>query len=274
MKLLSQFREAPTHQLTGISPNAIIDASASIGKDVVIGSYVSIAAGCQIGDGCVIHAGVSLAPNVVLEQNVMLHPNVVIYAGCRIGNRVIIHAGTVIGADGFGYKFSQGAYHKIQHYGIVVIEQDVEVGACTTIDRGMIDNTIIHQGTKIDNQVMIAHNCDIGPHNILVSQVGLAGSITTGENCRFGGQVGIADHVNVGKNSSLVAQAGVFRDIPEGETYGGSPATPMRDQKKIFMAQIKLPEMRQTVRKLQKQVAALEEQIPNQNEQNKLERVA
>ncbi len=268
-ELLARFREHHNYHLDGIDPTAIVDETAVIGQGVTVGPYARIAAGCTIGDYCEIHGGVSLAPGVVLGDNVIIHPNTVIYGGCRIGNRVIIHAGAVIGADGFGYKFSQGAYHKIQHYGIVVIEDDVEIGACTTIDRGMIDNTIIHRGTKIDNLVMVAHNCDIGPNNILVSQVGFAGSITTGENCRFGGHVGIADHVNVGKNSSLIAKAGVFRDIPENAVMGGAPALPIDEQKRIWMAQIKLPEMRQTVRKLQKQVTAMEKQISNEQEQKK-----
>lgn len=274
LELLPKFRGNYNYHLSGIDPTAIIDESATLGQDVTVGAYAKIAAGCQIGDGCEIHSGVSLAPNVVLGNNVILHPNVVIYAGCDIAQRVIIHANAVIGADGFGYQFSEGAYHKIQHFGIVVIEEDVEIGACTTIDRGMIDNTIIHKGTKIDNLVMVAHNCDIGPNNILVSQVGFAGSITTGENCRFGGHVGIADHVNVGKNSSLIAKAGVFRDIPEDAVMGGAPALPIQEQKRIWMAQSKLPEMRQTVRKLQKQVAALQEQISNPSENNKVEKAA
>lgn len=268
-ELLARFREHHNFHLSGIDPTAIVDETAVIGQGVTVGPYARIAAGCKIGDNCEIHGGVSLAPSVVLGNNVILHPNTVIYGGCQIGERVIIHAGAVIGADGFGYEFSQGAYHKIQHYGVVVIEDDVEIGACTTIDRGMIDNTIIHRGTKIDNLVMVAHNCDIGPNNILVSQVGFAGSITTGENCRFGGHVGIADHVNVGKNSSLIAKAGVFRDIPENAVMGGAPALPIDEQKRIWMAQMKLPEMRQTVRKLQKQVTAMEKQISNEQEQKK-----
>ncbi len=268
-ELLARFREHHNFHLSGIDPSAIVDETAVLGKNVTVGPYARIAAGCRIGDHCEIHGGVSLAPGVVLGDDVILHPNVVIYGGCQIGSRVIIHAGAVIGADGFGYKFSQGSYHKIQHYGVVVIEDDVEIGACTTIDRGMIDNTIIHRGTKIDNLVMVAHNCEIGQNNILVSQVGFAGSITTGENCRFGGHVGIADHVTVGKNSSLIAKTGVFRDIPEDSILGGVPALPLDEHKRIVMAQIKLPELRQTVRKLQKQISAMEKQHSSKQEQNK-----
>ncbi len=266
-ELLARFRKHHDYHVSGIEPTAVIDESATLGEGVSVGAHARIAAGCKIGDNCEIHGGVSLAPGVVLGNNVIVHPNAVIYGGCQIGDRVIIHAGAVIGADGFGYRFSQGAYQKIQHYGIVVIEDDVEIGACTTIDRGMIDNTVIRRGTKIDNQVMIGHNCDIGPNNILVSQVGLAGSVTTGENCRFGGHVGIADHINVGKNSSLLAKTGVFRDIEDDSILGGIPAMPLDEQKRIWMSQIKLPDLRQTVRKLQKQVTAMEKQIAGEQNQ-------
>ncbi len=261
MQMMVHFRQLPEETLTGVAPSAQVDPSAVVGADVLIGPNCVIAAGCQIGEGVRLHSGVTLGANVVLGNEVILYPNVVIYAGCVLQDRVMVHAGSVIGADGFGYRFHAGQYVKLPHYGRVILEEDVEIGACTTIDRGMIDDTRIGRGTKIDNQVMIGHNCQIGQYNVIVSQVGLAGSVTTGDYCRFGGQVGIADHVKIGKNSSLVAQAGVFRDIEEGETMAGSPAVPMNEQKKIALAALKLPEMRQNLRQLQKQVEKLQQQV-------------
>ena len=261
MQIIPHFRQIRNHVAEGIAPTAIIDPTAQLGSGVSVGHYARIGAGCQIGPGCRIHSGVSIAEDVVLGRNVILYPGVVLYAGCRLGDRVIVHANAVLGADGLGYRFQTGEFRKLPHYGRVVLEDDVEIGASTTIDRGMIEDTVIGRGTKIDNQVMIGHNCQVGQHNIIVSQVGLAGSVTTGDYCRFGGQVGIADHVQIGAKSSLVAQAGVFRDIPAGETMGGSPAVPMSEQKKIALATMKLPELRQTVRQLQKQLEQLEARV-------------
>lgn len=261
MSLVPRFRRVRDAAPTGIAPTAVVSATAILGADVRLGDHVRIGAESRLGKNCVIHANVCIGDDVILGDDVTLFPGVVLYSGCRLGNRVTVHANTVLGADGFGYRFQGGEFHKLPHYGRVIVEDDVEIGACTTIDRGMIEDTVIGRGTKIDNQVMIAHNCRIGQHNVIVSQVGMAGSVTTGDYCRFGGQVGIADHVEIGAQSSLVAQAGVFRDIPAGETMGGSPAVPMNDQKKIALATLKLPEMRQTVRQLQKQVESLEARL-------------
>ncbi len=261
MSLVPRFRRVREAAPTGIAPTAVVSAKAILGADVCLGEHVRIGAESRIGKNCVIHDNVCIGEDVILGDDVILYPGVVLYSGCRLGHRVLVHANTVLGADGFGYRFQGGAFHKLPHYGRVIIEDDVEIGACTTIDRGMIEDTVIGQGTKIDNQVMIAHNCRIGRHNVIVSQVGLAGSVTTGDYCRFGGQVGIADHVEIGERSSLVAQAGVFRDIPAGETMGGSPAVPMNEQKKIALATLKLPELRQTVRQLQKQLESLEARV-------------
>jgi len=258
--LVEKFRSNPDGLASGIAPTAQVDPTAQLGEGVSVGPNAIIGAGCQIGDRCRIHAGVTLGPNVILGDDCELHPQVVIYAGCELKNRVGVHANSVIGADGFGYRFEAGQFVKLPHYGRVVLEDDVEVGACSTIDRGMIDDTVIGQGTKIDNQVMIAHNCEIGKHNIVVSQVGLAGSVTTGDYCRFGGQVGIADHVHIGEKSSLMARSGVYKDMPAGETSGGSPALPVDEWKKILMATLKLPELRQTVRQMQKQIDRVEKQ--------------
>ena len=174
-----------------------------------------------------------------------------------VGNRVILHAGAVIGADGFGYRTVNGRHERIPHFGTVRIEDDVEVGANTTIDRAMVDETVIGQGTKLDNLVMIGHNCEIGRHNLIVSQVGFAGSVTTGDYVVCAGQVGIADHVHLGSRWVLGAKAGVHKDVPDGERHVGVPAVPEVECMRVVMALQKLPEMRQQFRKLERQVAEL-----------------
>jgi UDP-3-O-[3-hydroxymyristoyl] glucosamine N-acyltransferase len=174
---------------------------------------------------------------------------------------VIIHAAAVIGSDGFGYRFAQGRFQKIPHTGTVVIEDDVEIGAGTTIDRGMIGATVIGAGTKLDNQVMIAHNCRIGKHNAFASQVGLAGSTTSGDYVRCGGQAGIADHSHLGTGCSIGAKAGLFGTVPDGAEYHGYPAGPAKEQYRIVMTLQKLPEMRKQLRTLEDEVRQLRAQL-------------
>lgn len=232
-----------------VGPNTNIHAGAHVGEDVVIGENCDIFPGAYVGSGC------------RLGNNVTLYPNVVLYPDVVIGDRVIIHASAVLGADGFGYRFEGGRYVKIPQRGTVHVEDDVELGACCTIDRGMIGPTIIGEGTKLDNLTMIAHNCELGKHNAFVSQVGLAGSVTTGDYVRCAGQVGIADHVHLGTGCTLAAKAGVHKDIPPGEVYLGTPARPKADQIRIALAATKLPEMRKQLRKLESQVAALTERL-------------
>lgn len=241
----------------GISPEAYVNATAQIGRSTNIFPGAHVAAGVIIGDNCDIHPGVVIGRGCQLGDEVVLHPNVVLYENTNIGNRVILHAGAVIGADGFSYRLIDGRHERIPHYGSVRIEDDVEVGACTTIDRAMVDETIIGQGTKLDNLVMIGHNCEIGRHNLLVSQAGLAGSVTTGDYVICAGQVGIADHIHLGTRSVVGAKAGVHKDIPAGERQIGTPAIPEAECRRVVMAQHKLPEMRQQLKALERQVAEL-----------------
>jgi UDP-3-O-[3-hydroxymyristoyl] glucosamine N-acyltransferase len=187
---------------------------------------------CQIGD------------------DVVLYPNVVLYDGTVLGNRVIIHGNAVLGADGFGYRLQNGRHVKVPQLGHVEIGDDVEIGACTTIDRGTFQATRIGAGTKIDNLVQVAHNCQIGRHNLLVSQMGIAGSSSTGDYVVAAGQVGIVDHVHIGDRVIIGGQAGVTKDVPAGQHILGSPATPERDQKRIMMSLEKLPEIRRELRRI------------------------
>jgi UDP-3-O-[3-hydroxymyristoyl] glucosamine N-acyltransferase len=241
----------------GLSPKASIHESAQIGPNTNVHPFAVIGEGVVIGHSCEIHSGVVIGDGCVLGDNVVLHPNTVIYHDVRVGSHSIIHAGCVIGADGFGYRFVDGGHLRLPHYGTVVIENDVEIGAGTTIDRAKVGATVIGSGTRIDNQVMIGHNCRIGRHNLLVSQVGFAGSSSTGDYVVCAGQVGIADHVHLGDGAIVGAKAGVHRDLPGGQTYLGSPAAPVAEMTRQLMALRRLPDLRDTVRQLEKTVALL-----------------
>jgi UDP-3-O-[3-hydroxymyristoyl] glucosamine N-acyltransferase len=190
-----------------------------------------------------------------------LHPNVVLYDGVILGHRVTVHSSSVIGADGFGYQLVEGRHQRIPHFGTVRIEDDVEIGACTTIDRAMVGETLIGAGTKLDNLVMIAHNCEIGRHNLFVSQVGLAGSVTTGEYVVCAGKVGILGHVHLGDAAVFGGGAGVHKDMPGGQSYLGIPAEPKVDAIRIMMIQRKLPELRQRIIQLEEQMAIITDRI-------------
>ena len=257
IETLRQFRPVRSRATVGISSQAFVSESARIGNNVNIFPGAFIGENAVIGDNCDIHPGVHIGDGTTLGHDVTVYANTVIYFDVEIGNRVIIHAGAVIGADGFGYRFRNGKFDKIPQLGTVQIQDDVEIGANTTIDRGMIGPTIIAQGTKLDNLVMIAHNCEIGKHNAFASQVGIAGSCTTGDYVRAGGKVGIGDHLNIGTGASLAASSAHHKDVPPGETWAGAPARPIDETIRIMMAQGKLPEMRSTVRSLTKQVAKL-----------------
>lgn len=241
----------------GISSHASVHESAQIGPNTNVHPFAVIGEGVVIGHSCEIHSGVVIGDDCVLGDNVVLHPNTVLYHEVRVGSHSIIHAGCVIGADGFGYRFVDGGHLRLPHYGTVVIESDVEIGAGTTIDRAKVGATIIGTGTRIDNLVMIGHNCRIGRHNLLVSQVGFAGSSSTGDYVVCAGQVGIADHVHLGDGAIVGAKAGVHRDLPGGQTYLGSPASPVAETTRQLMALRRLPELRDTVKQLEKTVALL-----------------
>ncbi|MGL6074469.1 MAG: UDP-3-O-(3-hydroxymyristoyl)glucosamine N-acyltransferase [Fimbriiglobus sp.] len=244
----------------GLHASAVIDPTATIGANARIGPNVVIGPGVTIGANVDLRAGVSLAANVTLGDDVTLHPHVAIYPGCVLGHRVIIHANTVIGADGYGYRRLGGKHVKVPQLGNVILGDDVEVGACSTIDRGTFGPTIIGDGTKIDNLVMIAHNCTIGKHNLLVSQVGIAGSCVTGDDVVMAGQVGVGDHVNIGEKAMLGARSAVIKDVPAELQMLGAPARPIRDAIKIMMCLDHLPEIRKDVKRIKKQLGMQDEE--------------
>lgn len=258
---VKHFRPQRTRPEIGVSPLAHVDPSANIGAGTNIHPGAVIGADVVIGRGCEIHPGVVVGAGCQVGNETTIHPHVVLYPDITIGHRVIIHANSVIGADGFGYRFEHGRFVKIPQLGTVRIDDDVEIGANTAVDRGMVGPTIIGEGTKLDNLVNIAHNCELGKHNCMVSQVGLAGSVTTGDYVRCAGQVGIADHVHLGTGCTLAAKAGVHKDIPEGQTYIGAPAGPIDEQFKIMMAAQKAPKMRTQIRDLERQVEELTRQL-------------
>jgi UDP-3-O-[3-hydroxymyristoyl] glucosamine N-acyltransferase len=242
----------------GVLEGSVVSPSAKIGEDA------TIFPGCYIGDNAVIGKGTVIHPNVVVYKNVavgdgcVLHGNVVIRENCRVGNRVIIQPGAVIGSDGFGYAPDGASYYKIPQVGIVVLEDDVEIGAATCIDRAALGETRIKRGTKIDNLVQVAHNVTLGEDTILVSQVGIAGSTTVGNHCTFGGQVGIAGHVTIGDNVTIAARGAVAGNLKSNQVLSGAPVMDHREFLKATMTFPKLPEMRKELLKLQKKVAELE----------------
>jgi len=245
------------HKKVGISPRSSISDSAKIGVDCHIHDFVTIADEARIGDGCIIYPGVHIGKGAQIGNDCIIYPNVVIYDGCRIGNRVIINANSAIGEDGFGYASHKGAHHKIPQIGIVIIEDDVEIGACCGVERGTLGDTVIGQGSKLGDLVAIGHGARVGAHCLLVAQVGIAGSTTLGHHCMVGGQVGIVGHVNIGNNVTIAAQAGVINSIPDNQVVLGAPAIEANQGKRAYSMIQYLPEMRQSIRELQSRIERL-----------------
>ncbi len=237
-------------RMSGIDPRACIAPSVRLGDGVTVWAGSVIGENTVIGPRCRIHANVVIGNHCVLGEDVTIYPNAVIYDGCSLGNRVVIHAGAVIGKDGFGFRQVQGRHVRVPQLGSVVIEDDVEIGAGTTIDRGTFQATRIGAGTKIDNQVQIGHNCRIGKHNLIISQVGIAGSTTTGDYVVIAGQAGIADHLSIGNGVIVGAQAGVMSDIPDGQRWLGTPARPEREAKVRHLHTERLPQMYQDLKRI------------------------
>jgi UDP-3-O-[3-hydroxymyristoyl] glucosamine N-acyltransferase len=260
--VVAYFRPARLASRIGVSPLAVVSPSAVLEEDVDIHPGATIGPDVRIGAHSTIHSGVHVAAGCKLGSGVTIYPNAVLYENTVVGDRSIIHAGAVLGAFGFGYKMVGGRYQLSAQLGHVEIGCDVEIGAGTTIDRGTYSATSIGDGTKIDNQVMIAHNCSIGRHNMICSQVGIAGSTTTGDYVVMAGQVGVRDHVHIGARAVLGGQSGVVNDVPEGAQMLGAPAVPLREQKIQFAHLSRLPEMRQQIKQLQRQVEALSASNP------------
>lgn len=251
---------------TGIHPRAYVSPLARIGENVAIHAFAYVGDEAEIGDGSTLHPGSVVSEGCKLGRDVVIRPNAVLYENVILGDRVEIHAGTVIGGDGFGYRLVDGRHVKVPQTGRVEIGDDVEVGANCTIDRATFEATRIGEGSKIDNLVMIGHNNQIGRHNLLCGQVGIAGSCKTGDYVVMAGQAGIKDRTEIGDKVVVGAQAGVHRNIPSDTQVLGSPAIPVREQRRIFQMIARLPEMSKQLKELAHQVATLTGATPTTEE--------
>lgn len=242
----------------GIHKNAIVEQNASVASTASVGPFAYIRSGAKIGENSVIGAGVKIGENSIIGKNCRIEDNVVIYHNCKIGNNCVIAANCAIGAMGFGYYFIDGSHQLIPHTGGVIIEDCVEIGANSCVDRAKFGNTLIGAGTKIDNLVHVAHNVTIGKCCLLVGQVGIAGSTKLGNGVVLAGQAGVKDHMTIGDGVQVGAQAGVMNDVPAGLQVLGSPATDIKEKVKQFVVERKLPEMYKQLKQLAKRIEAIE----------------
>jgi UDP-3-O-[3-hydroxymyristoyl] glucosamine N-acyltransferase len=244
----------------GIHPSAVIAPDAVLPEDVSVAANVVIERGAKIGEGTRLSAGVFVGEGVQIGSHCVLHPRVTLYPGAQLGNRVILHAGVVVGSDGFGYVFAEGKLHKFPQLGKVIVEDDVEIGSNSTIDRGSLGVTVIGQGTKIDNLCQIAHNVRIGRHSVIAAQVGISGSTDIGECVVLGGQVGIADHVRLEDHVMIGGAGAVFpgKVIRKGSAVWGNPVRPLAEYKRINACLSRLPELITKVKELERRRARRE----------------
>ena len=254
---LLQIYEASKPKKTGVSPQAYISPTAKLGKDCYVGPFACIGEGTVIGDGCQIYPHAVVGDNVKMGNGCILYPNTTVYQGCKIGNNVTLHAGSVIGADGFGFAPNADGYDKIPQIGIVTIEDNVEIGANTCVDRSTMGSTVIRKGVKLDNLVQVAHNVEIGENTVMSAQVGIAGSTKVGSWCMFGGQVGIAGHITIGDKTFLGAQSGVPGSLKGGEELIGTPPMNPRNYFKSQAIFRRLPDMYKKLEALKKTIEEL-----------------
>lgn len=252
---LALFYPEPTFA-PGIHPSAVVDPGARIDPTAHVGPLCAIGPGSELGPRVVLMAGVVVGADCVLGADTRVFPRAILYDRTRVGARVRIHAGAVLGSDGYGYVFANGAHQKVPQVGRVVIEDDVEIGANVTIDRAALGATVIGRGTKVDNLVHVAHNVMVGAHCLLIAQVGIAGSTTVGDYVTMAGQVGISDHLRIGNRVTIGAQAGVMSHIPDGETWLGAPARPVAQMMRQLATAERLPELARRLAALERQVAA------------------
>ena len=256
--LLDLYMQARQNLKKGIEQPSYIDKTASVGDDLYLGAFSYIGQNSKIGNNVKIYPQVHIGDNVSIGDDCILYAGAKIYADSVIGNRCIIHSGAVIGSDGFGFAPTRdGRYKKIPQIGNAILEDDVEIGANAAVDCGTMGSTIIRKGTKIDNLVQIAHNCDIGENNVFAGQVGISGSTKVGNNCMFAGQVGLAGHITVGDNVTLGAQSGVAQNVKSDQVLLGSPAIDIKVAMKAYVMLRRLPEIRNEVLQLKKDLESL-----------------
>jgi len=256
--LLEKYNTLKLHK-TGVEQPSFIHPSAKVGNDAYVGAFAYIGPNVKIGNNCKIYPGCYIADDVILGDNVTLFPGVKIYFDCVLGNNVIIHSGTIIGADGFGFApAADGTYTKISQIGNVVIEDDVEIGSNTTVDRATMGSTIIRKGVKLDNLIQIAHNVEIGSNTVVAAQTGISGSTKVGENCVIGGQVGIVGHISLAKGTQVQAQSGVSRTLKEeNKRWMGSPAFAYNDHMRSQIVFSRLPALEKRIDELEKIIKEL-----------------
>jgi UDP-3-O-[3-hydroxymyristoyl] glucosamine N-acyltransferase len=257
---LLEMYNATKPRKTGISKMASINEGATLGEGCYVGDFAVVERGAKIGDNVQIYPQCYIGDNVTIGEGTKIYPGVKIYEGCKIGKNCILHAGAVIGADGFGFAPREdGTFAKIPQLGIVIIEDNVEIGANTCIDRAKTDATIVHSGVKLDNLIQLGHNVEVGANTVMSAQVGIAGTTKVGSNCFIAGQVGIADHVTVGNGVKIGSKSGIDKNVPDGEIRFGYPALPGVQYHRSFAVFRQLPDMAYTLRSLEKSVKALEE---------------
>lgn len=261
LAMLLNLVEQSKPKKAGISSTAFIAASATVGDDCFVGNFAYIGENVKLGKNCQIYPNAYIGDGVTIGDNCILYPHATIYNGCKVGNNCILHAGSVIGSDGFGFAPEGDNYKKIPQLGNVILEDNVEVGANTTIDRAVMGSTIIHQGVKLDNLVQIAHNVEVGENTVMAAQVGIAGSVKIGSHCMFGGQAGLSGHIHIADHVVFGAQSGVISDIKEAKTVLGAPAI---DAKKFMRSSAifnRLPDMYRTLGQLQREIEQLKKEI-------------
>ena len=256
-KISELFAPAPIVDVPGVHPSAVVASGVEIGEGASIHPYAVLSAGVRVGPRSVVGSHCFVGEGCTLGADTRLYPHVTLRERCVIGARVIIHSGAVIGADGFGYELREGRHVKIPHSGFVQIDDDVEIGANTTIDRARFGRTHVAEGVKIDNLVQIAHNVSIGAHSIVVSQTGISGSTSLGKYVTLAGQVGLAGHLTVGDRAVITAQAGLNKDVPTGAVLSGHHAIPMRESLKLEALTRRLPELFARLKELEDKVRAL-----------------
>lgn len=259
-KLMTLYEQSQPKR-TGIDPLAYVAPTAKIGKDVYLAPFACVGDHAEIGDGTELHPHATVGRNAKVGSHCILYTHANVYHDCRVGNNCILHAGSVVGADGFGFAPSAAGYEKIPQIGIAILEDDVEIGANTCIDRATMGATIIRKGVKLDNLIQVAHNVEIGSHTVIASQTGIAGSAKIGEWCMLGGQVGVAGHIKVGNRVSVGAQSGIPGNVKDGTTLMGYPAIAPKQFARSAAVYKKLPEMYSELNRLQKEVEELKKQL-------------
>lgn len=246
------------HKKIGVSGRASISDSAEIGVDCQIHNFVTIEDNAKVGDNCIIYPCAYIGENVQIGCDCIIYPSVTIYNDCKIGDRVILNANSTVGEDGFGFASHDGTHHKIPQIGSVIIEDDVEIGTCCAIERGTLSDTVLGKGSKLGDLVTIGHGTKVGDHCLFVAQVGIAGSTTIGHHCVLGGQVGIVGHIKIGNMVKIGAQSGVINNVADDKKIFGSPAISASKAKRSYSLIGFLPEMRKSIRKLEKRIDQLQ----------------